>query len=167
MPLTCPQLGTWPPTQACALTGNQTSDPSVLRLAHNPLSHTSQGNFLCAFLKLYFIAYAITVVLIFPLCPHPCSIYHSLRQCLHHCSRSWVMCISSLAAPFPILYFTSTWLFCNYLFVLNRLTSAPIPPYPPPTWQPSKCSLSMIVFVLVFLVCFFLNQLLICIFCHC
>ena len=30
-------------TQACALTGNQTSDPLVDRLVLNPLSHTSQG----------------------------------------------------------------------------------------------------------------------------
>ena len=30
-------------TQACALTGNQTSDPLVHRPALNPLSHTSQG----------------------------------------------------------------------------------------------------------------------------
>ena len=36
-------LGTWSTTQACALTGNQTDDPSVLYLALNPLSHTSQG----------------------------------------------------------------------------------------------------------------------------
>ena len=43
LPLTCPQLGTWPATQACALTGNRTSDLSVCRLALNPLSHTSQG----------------------------------------------------------------------------------------------------------------------------
>ena len=35
---------TWPATQACALTGNGTRDPPVLRLALNPLSHTSQGN---------------------------------------------------------------------------------------------------------------------------
>ena len=38
LPLTCPQLGTWPTTQACALNpwpfGSQAS---------NPLSHTSQG----------------------------------------------------------------------------------------------------------------------------
>ena len=40
----CKQLGTWPISQACALTGNQTSDPSVLRPALNPLSHTSQGS---------------------------------------------------------------------------------------------------------------------------
>ena len=45
--------------------------------------------------------------------PHPCS-----------CPR--VMCVRSLATPFPILYFTSPWLFCNYLFVLlNPLTSHP------------------------------------------
>ena len=29
LPLTCPLQGTWPATQACVLTGNQTSDPLV------------------------------------------------------------------------------------------------------------------------------------------
>ena len=43
LPLAHLQLGTWPTTQACALTGSQTSDLSVCRLAHNPLSHTNQG----------------------------------------------------------------------------------------------------------------------------
>ena len=43
LPLVCPLLGTWPATQACALTGNQTGDPLVHRLALNPLNHTSQG----------------------------------------------------------------------------------------------------------------------------
>ena len=38
-----PHWGTWPTTQACALTGNGTSDPFVRRPALNPLSHTSQG----------------------------------------------------------------------------------------------------------------------------
>ena len=38
-----PLLGTWPTTQARALTGNQTSDPLVRRLALNPLSHTSHS----------------------------------------------------------------------------------------------------------------------------
>ena len=33
LPLTHPQLGTWPATQACALTGNQTRDLSVHRPA--------------------------------------------------------------------------------------------------------------------------------------
>ena len=36
-------LGTWPATQACALTGNQTSNPLLHSLVLNPLSHTSQG----------------------------------------------------------------------------------------------------------------------------
>ena len=44
LPLAHPQPGAWPTTQACALTGNQTSNPSVSRQALNPLSHTSQGS---------------------------------------------------------------------------------------------------------------------------
>ena len=43
LPLTCPLLGTWPVTQACALTGTQTSDLLVHRPALNSLSHTSQS----------------------------------------------------------------------------------------------------------------------------
>ena len=43
LPLTHPQLGTWPATQACALTGNGIGDPLVSRLAFSPPSHTSQG----------------------------------------------------------------------------------------------------------------------------
>ena len=42
LPLECPQLETWPATQTCAPTGNQTSD--LCRLALSPLSHTSQGS---------------------------------------------------------------------------------------------------------------------------
>ena len=41
--LTRPILGTWPATQACALTGNRTSNPLVCRPVLNPLGHTSQG----------------------------------------------------------------------------------------------------------------------------
>ena len=44
LPLAHPSLGTWPTTQACSLTGDWTSDPLVLRLALNSLSHTSQQN---------------------------------------------------------------------------------------------------------------------------
>ena len=43
LPLAHSQLGTWPATQACALTGNRTGDPLVCKPALNPLSHTSQG----------------------------------------------------------------------------------------------------------------------------
>ena len=43
LPLTHHLLGSWPATQACALTGNQTGDLLVRRPALNSLSHTSQG----------------------------------------------------------------------------------------------------------------------------
>ena len=43
LPLAHPQLRTWPTTQACALTGNQTGDFSVHRPALNPLGNSSQG----------------------------------------------------------------------------------------------------------------------------
>ena len=54
LPLECPLLGTWPTTQACALTGNITSDPLVHRPALNPLSHTSQGCFDFCFWKWFY-----------------------------------------------------------------------------------------------------------------
>ena len=38
-----PLLGTWPATQAGALTGNQTGYPLVRRPALNPMTHASQG----------------------------------------------------------------------------------------------------------------------------
>ena len=38
-----PNLGTWPTSQAHALTGNRTDDPLVHRPALSPLSHTSQA----------------------------------------------------------------------------------------------------------------------------
>ena len=42
-PLVHPQLGTWPATQACILTGNQTGNLSACGVTPNPLSHTGQG----------------------------------------------------------------------------------------------------------------------------
>ena len=44
LPLTYPHLGTWPTTQACALTRNRTGNPLVQRPALSPLSYTSQGS---------------------------------------------------------------------------------------------------------------------------
>ena len=43
LPLTCTTPGTWPATQACALTGKRSGDPLVRRLVLSPLSHTSPG----------------------------------------------------------------------------------------------------------------------------
>ena len=44
LPLARSLLGTWPTTQACALTKNRTSEPLVLQLVLSPLNHTSQGS---------------------------------------------------------------------------------------------------------------------------
>ena len=41
-PLMGPLMGTWPATQACAVTRNRTRDPWVRRPALNPLSHTNR-----------------------------------------------------------------------------------------------------------------------------
>ena len=108
------------------------------------------------FKKLYFIDYALTVVLNFPPLPPPPSTPTLSGNPPHHCSCSWIMHIGSLATPSPILYCTAPWLFCNYLFVfLNPLISSPIPLHPHPIWQPSKCCVHDSVSVpLVFLVCF-------------
>ena len=43
LPLARLQLGTWPATQAHALTGNRTGNVLVHRPELNPLSHSSQG----------------------------------------------------------------------------------------------------------------------------
>ena len=58
-----PLLGTWPTAQACALTGNQTSDPFIHRLALNRLSHITQGDFLNLFLMLGpLLIYSLSVI---------------------------------------------------------------------------------------------------------
>ena len=44
LPLARFQLGTWPATQACALTGNRTVNFLVCGLALNPLSHANHGS---------------------------------------------------------------------------------------------------------------------------
>ena len=51
LPFDHPLLGTWPAAQACALTGNRTSNPLVRRPAFNPLSYTNRG---CLFIYLFF-----------------------------------------------------------------------------------------------------------------
>ena len=55
-----PQQGTWPATQACVPTRNQTSDPSVCRLVLNPLSHTSQGYLFINYCIIYCCYYQST-----------------------------------------------------------------------------------------------------------
>ena len=83
-------------------------------------------NFYLFILNIYFSDYAITVVptvsFLSPSPKHP----HSLRQSTHHCSCPWVMHISSLAFPFPILFLTSPSLFCTYQYVLLNPCTFPL-----------------------------------------
>ena len=76
------------------------------------------------------------------------------QQSPHHVHGS---CRGSLAIPFPILYFTSIWLFYNYLFVLlNHLISSPFPiPTVPSGNHQNALRIHDLVFVLLLcLVCF-------------
>ena len=85
------------------------------------------------FFLVYFVDYAITVVPFFtPLySPTPCTPPPTSNTTLSSCSR--VICISSLASPFPILFLTSLCLFCTYhlcfLFPVPFLPFSPIPPH--------------------------------------
>ena len=64
LPLTHPSPGTWLATQACALTGNPTSDPLLCRPALNPLSDTSQTTFsvLSSFVSCYSLCFKVDFV---------------------------------------------------------------------------------------------------------
>ena len=62
LPLTCPLLGIWPATQACALTGNQSGDPLIHRRALNPLRHTYQGPIILFDLLICFLHFSLSSV---------------------------------------------------------------------------------------------------------
>ena len=79
-------------------------------------------------IKKYFTDYVITIVPI--LLPWPLSTWyplHSSNAPLSSCP--WVMHISSLTSPFPILHLTSSCPFCTYQ--LCFLFPAPVPPFSP------------------------------------
>ena len=79
------------------------------------------------FVKVYFIDYAITVVPFFsPLSPCSTCTTPSLPR---FSSCPWVVHISSLASPFPILFLTSPCLFCTYN--LCFLFPIPFPSFSP------------------------------------
>ena len=79
LPLVCPLLGAWPATQACALTGNRTSNPLVWRLALNPLSHTSQGSITDLWLECLIFLHSVYLLIRWNLC---LSFYYSFSICL-------------------------------------------------------------------------------------
>ena len=70
-------------------------------------------SFAYLFFQVCFIDYAITVVpILFPLLPSTQYPLPSSNSPLSSCP--WVMGVSSLASPFPILFLTSPCLFCFY-----------------------------------------------------
>ena len=82
------------------------------------------------FLSVYFIDYAITVVPVFPPLPLSTQYHPSLQHSSHPLSSCpWVVHVSSLASPFPILFLTSPCLFCTYHFYF--LFPVPFPPFFP------------------------------------
>ena len=110
------------------------------------------------FFKIYVIDYTIRVVLIFPTLPpstrYPHSLWQSPPPTLSSCS--WVMHVSSLATPLPMLFLTSFCLFSTYQFILlTPFTIPPIPADPHPGCHPSVLRIYESVSVLlVCSVCF-------------
>ena len=85
------------------------------------------------FFKIYFIFYAVTVGHFFPLSFITlCPVSPTLPSAFSHLSSCpWVVHISSLASPFPILFLIFPCLFCTYH--LCFLFPVPFPPLSPTT----------------------------------
>ena len=82
---------------------------------------------------------------------------HSRRQSPYHCSCPWIMHMSSLATPFPILYRTSHgYSVTTYLYFLIPLALHPFPhsPLPSGNHQNTLCIHDCVSLLLVCLVCF-------------
>ena len=107
--------------------------------------------------KLYFIGYAIIVVLNFLPFPPSLSTPNSLRQSPQHCSCPWVMSISSLAAPPPILYFTSPRLFYDNSQSPHLFTHSPTPLSHPATIKTLSVSMILSLFLFVLSLIFRFN----------
>ena len=136
LPLLCLNLGTWPTTQACVLTGYRTWDTLVCRPALNPLSHTSQGHFYNTFFPPNFIVIQVQFSAIFPYPslipspPHlpPFSDPHPTPRCcpcvLYKCSYKpfnlfpWKSLLSLLWSLLAFSQFQCLWLYFACLFVL-------------------------------------------------
>ena len=99
-------LGTWPTTQACALTGNRTSDPLAHRLALNLLSHQPGQKLEFIYKKL--CIYSYTFKFQSPSKYSPFDAIH-LSRCLFHCSKQFLNL--SILMPFSasaVFCFTSS-----------------------------------------------------------
>ena len=97
-----------------------------------PLTLSEPPSVLEGIFFLYCIDYTIPVVPVFvPLPPPPGIPFPSSNPLLSSCP--WVMHLSSLASPFPVLFLTSPCLFCSYQ--LCFLIPTPFPHSPPSPFQ--------------------------------
>ena len=111
-------------------------------------SHSRSIFFKKHILSIVLLQFSLTFTSLSPSTPYPHTLWQSpFSSCL------WIMRISSLATPFPILFLISLCLFCNYLFVL------PNPCTFPPNSLPSPSHLVAIqmisIFMILFLFCLF------------
>ena len=93
LPLMCLLLGTWPATQACALTGNWTRDPLVCWQALSPLSHSSQGPIDLIWLscmRLFFAEFELYYSLS-ALIPQPISFFTIHSSPIFHNHQCWTV----------------------------------------------------------------------------
>ena len=105
-------------------------------------------SFMMSLFKNIFYWYAITVVPISSLCPPPPTSPLPTSTSHHLSSCQWVVYISSLASPFPILFIISLCLFCTYeIMLLNPYASPPLSPFPLPADTLQMISVSMIPFL--------------------
>ena len=82
-------------------------------------------------------------------------LFHLRSKCTTHLAPNRV--ITKLLAIFPVLYFTSPWLFYTYQFVVfTTFTFFTQPPNLPPICQPSVCSLYLSLFQLCLFIYFVL-----------
>ena len=105
------------------------------------------------FLKVYFINYAIIVVPSSPpLPPLPGSPLHS-NDLSPLSSCPWVVHVSSLGSPLPILFLTFPCLFCTYpIMLLTHYTFSPILLLPLPAGNPPN-GLHIYDYILILVVC--------------
>ena len=107
-----PPLGTWPVTQTCALTGNQTGNPLVRRPMLNALSYTSQGAFLLYSEhsgKICQLSVERTEVRGFLSWSHVLHFAFSCSSCIH----MWYMCMRTSGGPLSQLCIQSAQSFCD------------------------------------------------------
>ena len=115
--------------------------PSCCRVfvTRHEIFYTNHKTNLRNYILVYFIDYAITVVPFFsplysplPCTPFPPTFHPFLSSC------PWVVHISSLASPFPILFLTSPvyfvpTIYASYSLYLSPILSLPLPANNPPS----------------------------------